>query len=157
MFPALRNRADLLAIMYDLTAHRRTILDACSQLSPAQLHNPVFPGTWHLLKNLAHLATAEQYMLAWILARSHSPAPGSLPKDPPLELPLIRVALDEAHASAIAFLKSQPESVLGEPCVWGKEAKAETVGGLFWHIIEHELAHRGFIEHKLDFVRKNPG
>ena len=155
MFPALRSRADLLAVLYDLSAHRRTILDACSLLSPAQLADPVFPGTWTLLENLAHLANAEQSILGRIFARPHAPV-GRV-RDAALELPAIRVALDEAHASAIAFLKSHPESVLGEPCVWGSEAKPETVGGLYWHIIEHELAHRGFIEHKLDRVRRNPG
>ena len=68
MFPALRSRADLLAILYDLTAHRRTILDACSQLSPAQLNNPVFPGTWHLLKNLAHHCVMRGYTVRFTTA-----------------------------------------------------------------------------------------
>lgn len=155
MFPALRSRADLLAMLYELAGWRRSFVEACTLLSPDQLTDPVFPGTWHLLKNLAHLASAEEYMLAWIHARPHAPSSADLPPDPPLELPAIRVALDEAHAAAIAFLKANPESVLAEACVWGRDSKPETVGGLYWHIVEHELAHRGFLRHKLDRIRKS--
>src|SRR5438105_6982224 len=115
-YPALKSRADVLHMLDELTEARTKILDACATLAPAQLADPVYPGTWSLLQNLAHLAWAEAYMLAWIQKR-----PGVLPREEfppqtPAEIGAIRRDLDEAHAAAIAFLKANLESVLKEPC-----------------------------------------
>jgi uncharacterized damage-inducible protein DinB len=133
----------------ELTEGRRDMLAACDQLTPAQLHDPVIPGSWSVLKNLSHLAWAEAYMLACIKKR-----PGVLPReefppDPAEDLGVIRTAFDEAHAEAIAFLKANPESVLTEPCKYGRDARAETVGGIFFHLVEHEIGHRAMVRFKL--------
>ena len=87
-------------------------------------------------------------MLAWIKAR-----PGPLPQEerppePPLDLVAIRTAFDEAHAAVIAFLKANAECVLKEKCVYSRSGE-QTVGGVLFHLIEHEIHHRGFIAHKL--------
>ncbi len=148
MYPTLTSRADILKMMEEMTEARRQILERCNQLSAAQLQDPVYPGTWSVLQNLAHLAWAEVWMLAWIRKR-----PGVLPREerppePPAELAAIRTALDEAHASSIAFLKSHPETVLQERCQYSRQGE-QTVGGVFFHLIEHEIHHRAFITHKL--------
>ena len=122
--------------------------DPTARLSDAQRNDPVYPGTWSVLQNLAHLAWAESYMLAWIEKR-----PGTLPREEfppetPTDLPAITVAFDEAHAAAIAFLKSHPEEVLKEKCQYSRHGE-QTVGGVFFHLIEHEIHHRAFIKHKL--------
>src|SRR5262245_38147685 len=114
MYPTLESRADILKMLDEMTAARKHILEECGKPSAAQLADPVYPGTWSLLQNLAHLAWAEAYMLAWIQKR-----PGVLPREkfPPQTLPemaAIRRDLDEAHAATIAFLKANPESVLKE-------------------------------------------
>ena len=120
----------------------------CSRLNPAQLNDPVYAGTWSVLKNLAHLAWGEAWMLAWIKVR-----PGLLPQErrppePPPELGAIRTALDEAHAAVIAFVKGNPEAVLQERCLYGRQDE-QTVGGVLFHLIAHEIHHRAFIQHKL--------
>jgi uncharacterized damage-inducible protein DinB len=133
----------------EITESRMKIIDTCAKLTKEQLNDSVYPGTWSVLKNLAHLAWAEQYILAFVKSRP-SPAPKeSLPKEAPLDLSAIRTALDEAHAEAIAFLKSNPESVLAEKCVYGRNVTERTVGGLYFHIVEHEIGHRAFVLHKL--------
>jgi uncharacterized damage-inducible protein DinB len=148
VYPTLESRGDILKILDELTAKRKLVLNQCAKLTDAQLHDPVYEGTWSLLKNLAHIAWVEAYMLAWIQKR-----PGLLPREefppePPLELPAVRTALDEAHAAVIAFLKSNPEGVLKERCQYGRQEE-QTVGGVLFHLIEHEIHHRGFIVHKL--------
>jgi uncharacterized damage-inducible protein DinB len=148
MYPALESRADILKMLDEMTQARGQILETCSRLSPAQLNDPVYPGTWSLLQNLSHLAWAEAWMLAWIQKRPGVLPPEERPADVPTELAAIRTALDEAHAAAIAFLKANPEAVLRERCQYGR-AREQTVGGVFFHLIEHELHHRAFITHKL--------
>jgi uncharacterized damage-inducible protein DinB len=147
--PVLHSRDDVLRMLDELTEGRRDMLAACDKLSPAQLNDPIIPGSWSVLKNLTHLAWAEAYMLAWIKKR-----PGVLPKEefppePAEDLKEIRVAFDEAHAEAIAFLKANPESVLTEACRYGRDARPETVGGIYFHLIEHEIGHRAMVQFKL--------
>ncbi len=149
MYPKLTNRDDILKMLDEMIEARAKILDACGTLTTEQLNDPVYPGTWNVLKNLTHLAWAEGFMLAYIKSRPNPAPKESLPKEAPLEMGAIRTALDEAHAEAIAFLKANPESVLAERCVFGKNNVEQTVGGLYFHIIEHEIGHRAFILHKL--------
>jgi uncharacterized damage-inducible protein DinB len=149
MYPALESRVDILK-MLDETADARTdILRRCDRLTSDQLNDPVIPGTWSVLQNLAHLAEVEEWMLAWIRKRPAALTPEEWPPEPPLELPGLRTALDEAHAAAYAFLKGNPEEVLRERCLYGRKATEQTVGGVFFHLIEHEIHHRAFLLHKL--------
>jgi uncharacterized damage-inducible protein DinB len=127
---------------------RTEILERCGKLTEAQLQDPVCPGTWSVLQSLAHLAFAEEYMLAWIKRRPHVLPRDEFPPRPAEELPALRFALDEAHAGVIAFVKAHPEAVLRERCQSDLPGE-HTVGGILFHLIEHEIHHRGFIRHKL--------
>ncbi len=148
MYPTLESRGDILRMLDEITAARKQILEACARLTPAELNDPVYPGTWSVLQNLAHLAWAEEWMLLWIRKRPGTVSPEERPAEPPLELGTIRTALDEAHAAAIAFLKANLESVLTERCHYSRKGE-QSVGGVFFHLIEHEIHHRAFITHKL--------
>ena len=152
-FPIMRHRDEILSMLDELTAGRRDMLAACEKLSPDQLRDPVVPGTWSVLKNLAHLAWAEAFMLAWIKKRPDVLPRSEIPPEPAADLEAVRVAFDEAHAEAIAFLKMHPESVLAEPCRYGRDARPETVGGIYFHLIEHEIHHRAFVLFKLRTLR----
>jgi uncharacterized damage-inducible protein DinB len=148
MYPTLQARGDVLKMLDEMTEARRHILERCGRLTEAQLGDPVIPGTWSLLQNLAHLAWAEAWMLAWIQKR-----PGPLPQEerppePALTLAALRTALDEAHAAVIAFLKANPEAVLQERCLYSRKGE-QTVGGVLFHLIGHEIHHRAFILFKL--------
>src|SRR5438270_5567812 len=99
-YPVLSSRSDLLKMLDELTQARRKVLDLCERLTPAQLNDPVYEGTWSVLKNLAHLAWAEQYMIAWTKARPGVLPKEQFPKEPPQDLNALRTALDEAHATA---------------------------------------------------------
>ncbi len=154
MYPKLTNRSDVLEMLDEMLAFRRKMFDSCTGLTVEQLNDPVYPGTWSVLKNLAHLAFAESFMFAHIKSRPAPPPKESLPKEPPYELMAVRTALDEAHAETIAFLKANPESALKEKCVFGRNHTEETVGGLYFHIVEHEIGHRTFVMHKLAKLRQ---
>jgi uncharacterized damage-inducible protein DinB len=148
MYPSLESRGDILKMLDELTEGRREILERCAGLTEAQLNDPVYTGTWSVLQNLAHLAWAEVWMLAWIKKRPGALPAEERPPEPPRELPAVRQALDESHAAVIAFLKANPESVLKERCLYSRKGE-QTVGGVLFHLIEHEIHHRGFVRHKL--------
>jgi len=149
MYPTLESRGDILKMLDEMTESRKQILERCGRLSAAQLGDPVYPGTWPVTKILTHLAWAEAFMLAWIRLRPAALPPEQIPVEPAADLPTVRQAFDEAHAATIAFLKSQPEAVLKEPCLYGRRAAEQTVGGVLFHLIEHEIHHRGFLLNKL--------
>src|SRR5436309_24983 len=124
-YPVLQSRADILRMLDEITEARTRILAAGQGLTLAQLADPVIPGTWSVLKNLQHLAWAEAYMLEWIKRRPAVFPREEWPPEPAADLEAVRVAFDEAHAAAIAFLKMHPESVLTEPCKYGRDVRPE--------------------------------
>ena len=148
MYPRLESRGDLLKMLDEMTESRKKILDRCRRLSEAQLRDPVYPGTWSVVQNLVHLAWAEEFMLAWIRHRPGTLRPEDRPAEPPADLSSVSTALDEAHAAAIAFLKANPEGVLKEKCQYSRQGE-QTVGGVFFHLVGHEIHHRAFITHML--------
>jgi uncharacterized damage-inducible protein DinB len=148
MYPTLQSRDDILKMLDEVADARELILDRCGRLTAEQLADPVFPGTWSVLKNLAHLAWAEEWMLAWIRKRPGEVTPAERPPEPPAELEAVRTGLDEAHAAALAFVKGHPAEVLKERCLYGRKG-GQTVGGVLFHLVEHEIHHRAFINHKL--------
>jgi len=82
MYPALESRSDILKMLDEITQKRKGLLDRCGRLPPAQLNDPVYPGTWSVFQNLVHLAWAEAWMLAWIKARPGALAPEGRPPEP---------------------------------------------------------------------------
>jgi uncharacterized damage-inducible protein DinB len=153
MYPTLESRGDILKMLDEITISRKQVMEHCKGLTSAQLNDPVYQGTWSVLQNLSHLAWAEAYMLAWIKKRPQPLPAQERPTEPPLELDAIATAFDESHAAMIAFLKSHPESVLKEKCLYGRQGE-QTVGGVLFHLIEHEIHHRGFVRHKLAMLSK---
>ncbi len=149
MFPTLESRSDILKMLEEMVESRKGILDQCQGLSQEQLNDPVYEGTWSVLQNLQHLAWAEEFMLAWILKRPQPLPEAEIPAEPEADLGRVTRALDEAHAAVIAFVKSHPEEVLKERCEYVAHRGPQTVGGLLYHIVEHEIGHRTFVLHKL--------
>ena len=156
MYPTLESRADILKMLDEVTQARKGILERSAALTEAQLNDPVYAGTWSLLQNLQHLAWAEAWMLAWILKRPDALPREERPPQPPLDLAALRSALDEAHASVIAFVKGNREDVLKERCLYSRQGE-QTVGGVLFHLIAHEIHHRGFVLHKLDVLNAGRG
>src|SRR6266436_1459197 len=86
MYPTLESRADILKMLDEMTGARKQILERCGRLSTEQLNDPVYAGTWSLLQNLAHLAWAEVFMLAWIRKRPEMLTKEEWPPEPALNL-----------------------------------------------------------------------
>jgi uncharacterized damage-inducible protein DinB len=154
VFPPLTCRGDVLAMLDELSRVDLELWARCRTLSDAWLNDPVIPGTWPVLRILAHLAATEAYALACIEQR-----PDAVARPPEPEGPLDREAvltdLDEARAATLSFVKSRPEAVLAERCQYG-DAGEQTVGGVLYHLIEHIIHHRAFVQFKLEHLRASP-
>jgi uncharacterized damage-inducible protein DinB len=149
MFPTLECRSDILKMLDDLTQVRKSILQRCDALTEQQLNDPVYEDTWSVLQNLVHLAWAEDFMLAWIAKRPEPLTKEERPREAEANLAAVKRALDEAHAAAIAFVKGNDDSVLKEPCQYVPHRGPQMVGGVLFHLVEHEIGHRTFVLHKL--------
>ena len=153
MFPTLESRSDILKMLDEMTEYRNQLLSLCKSLSEEQLADPVYPGTWSLLQNLSHLAWAEEFMLAWIQNRPEPLSKEEYPPEPKPTMEAVADALDEAHTSVIAFVKGNDEAVLREKCQYVPHRGEQTVGGILYHLVEHEIGHRTFAMHKLKKLR----
>src|SRR5436190_8678439 len=101
--PVLHCRDDVLRMLDELYEARQEILMAVDKLSPKQLADPVIPGTWTLVKNLQHLAWAEEFILAWVKKRPAVLPVSEYPAECAPDFVAIKTAFVEALAAAIAF------------------------------------------------------
>ena len=151
VFPPLTSRDDLLKMLDELSRVDLEIWARCRTLTDAQLNDPVIPGTWPLLRILAHLAATEAYVLECIEKR-----PGAVvrPAEPDgtLDREAVLTDLDEARAATLSFVKSRPEAVLTERCQFG-DAGEQTVGGVLYHLIEQVIHHRAFLLLKMESMQ----
>jgi uncharacterized damage-inducible protein DinB len=154
MFPPLTSRGDVLLMLDELSRVDLEIWARCRGLTDEQLNDPVIPGTWPVLRILAHLAVTEAYALACIEQRPNAvvrPAESAGPWDRDAVL----TDLDEARAATLSFVKSRPEAVLTERCQYGDTGE-QTVGGVLYHLIEHVIHHRAFVLFKMGRIRALP-
>ena len=147
VFPPLTSRGDLLLMLGELSRVDLEIWARCRELSEEQLNDPVIPGTWPMLRILAHLAATEAYALACIEQRPNA-VPRPAESEGPYEREAVLTDVDEARAATLSFVKSRPEAVLVEECQYG-EVGEQTVGGVLYHLIEHVIHHRAFLRLKM--------
>jgi uncharacterized damage-inducible protein DinB len=147
VFPPLTSRDNLLKMLDELSRVDVEIWARCRALTDAQLNDPVIPGTWPVLRILAHLAATEAYALECIEKRPNAVVRPAEPEGP-LDREAVLTDLDEARAATLSFVKSRPEAVLTERCQFGDEGE-QTVGGVLYHLIEQVIHHRAFVRFKL--------
>jgi uncharacterized damage-inducible protein DinB len=140
VFPPLTSRGDLLLMLNELSRVDLETWARCRGLSDSQLNNPMIPGTWPILRILAHLAAEEAYALACIEQRPRAVARPA-EREGPYERDALVTELDESRAATLAFVKSRPETVLTEKCQYG-DAGEQTVGGVLYHLIEQVIQYR---------------
>ncbi len=130
---------------------RQGLLAALDKLSDSQLAFIPCPGLWSLGQTACHIAGAEEGWFRYCV--THEIA-GWEASDFKLEdhpaIPAVKRLLTEVHARTEALVIGSPdeaEAVIQRRVIlpWGQEASIESV---VWHVIEHEIHHRGeiFIE-----------
>ncbi len=130
-------------IFYPWKNFRKDLLNMLDQVDEGDLDFTPFPGSWSVGKIFLHIAESEDY---WI----HYLARKELPENPHYELKdfpsisAIRMKLRVTEERTQSFLEPLKE----EDLEWRfKTPRGETLTlfQILWHVMEHELLHRGEI------------
>ncbi len=101
-----------------------------------------YRGGWSVQEIMLHIANTEDGWLRYVVTRE---LPGWPTAHTPKRYPTVasnQALLAEVHARTAAFLTAQPAEAYDRlvETPWGAET---TVGWVAWHVLEHEIHHRG--------------
>ncbi len=127
---------------------RRGLLTALDKLSDAQLDFKPRPELWSLRETVVHIAGTEQGWLRCYTANRWHATPPQAADYPTLEALKALLAREHALTEKQFTLSSDSsagntlDAALAQVCAlpWGAQA---TMGWAVWHVIEHEIHHRG--------------
>ena len=123
---------------------RQGLFEALDKLTDAQLDFVPHPGLWSLRETVCHIAGTEDGWLRYYAAnRWHEeeaqPHPQDYPTVADLKALLTKVH-QETEAQFAQDADASMERVVQLP--WGSQT---TLGWVVWHVLEHEIHHRGEI------------
>ncbi len=122
---------------------RQGLYEALDLLTDEQLTFVPGEGLWSLGTVACHIANAEDGWFRYI-------ATGELDDWPPMEVEqyptvaLVKALLEETHAYTLAYLEGLDVADLERKVTtfWGAEL---SIRWIIWHVLEHEISHRGEI------------
>lgn len=141
MYPALESRADVLKMLEELRKKRGEMLAQCSRLPAEELNQQLSSTAGSPLEVLAHVAWAAEFMVAAIRKNPDPLSDKERPRKVPQDLAAIGQAFARAHAGALSFLDGCTDATLANRCSFGSSGEAVTVGGVLFHLVEHEIHH----------------
>ncbi|NLF77792.1 MAG: DinB family protein [Chloroflexi bacterium] len=120
---------------------RRELLRALDLLSDEQLEFTPREGLRTLGEIVRHIASAEEGWFRYGIDRAYSEWPDFSAADYPT-VESIKALLAEVHARTEAYLEtlSLPDLDREIETAWGERC---VLGWIIWHVIDHELHHRG--------------
>jgi len=122
---------------------RQGLYEALDLLTDEQLAFTPREGLWSLGTVACHIANAEDGWFRYI-------ATGELDEWPPMEekryttIASVKALLEETHAYTLAYLEGLEAADLERKVTtfWGAEL---SIRWIIWHVLEHEISHRGEI------------
>jgi len=130
-------------IFFPCKNFRKDLLKMLDQLDEGDLDFTPFPGSWPLGKIFLHIAESEDYWIHYLARKEIPENPHYELKDYP-SISAIRVKLRITEERTQSFLEPLKEEDLD----WRfKTSRGETITlfQILWHVMEHELLHRGEI------------
>ena len=131
----------------ELFSHWKTVRhgleQALDKLTDEQLAFVPREGLWSLGTIACHIANAEDGWFRYVAARELDEWP-SLDEEQYTTVSSIKTLLDEAHGNTLAYLQKTDVADLDRTITapWGAEL---TLRFIIWHVLEHEISHRGEI------------
>ena len=119
---------------------RLGLLKLMDRFAEDELRYRPFPGSWSAGEILIHIANAEDGWMRYAVTRELDAWPGRPEGD--LTLDAIRSQLSTVHRRTQHYLASLPPDQADQPTElpWGEQL---TVNQVIWHLLEHEIHHRG--------------
>lgn len=118
------------------------LLALIEDFSPGELAYMPFAGSWTVKEIILHIADTEEGWIHYLLRRKYDAWPeGYDPQDFP-DSPALITLLTEIHDRTMSYLATCPVDDLekGIKTDWGSQL---TLGWVVWHVLEHEIHHRG--------------
>jgi uncharacterized damage-inducible protein DinB len=119
---------------------RGGLVAALDKLSDAQLDFTPREGLWSLRETVVHIAGTEEGWLRCYTANRWHESPPQAADYPTIES--LKALLAREHAATEAQFASNADAALEQVCTlpWGAQVTMEWA---VWHVIEHEIHHRG--------------
>jgi uncharacterized damage-inducible protein DinB len=121
---------------------REGFFQALDRLTDEQLAFTARAGLWPLGQIACHVAEAEEGWFRHVATGELSEWPKYRPADYP-SVAAVKTLLEEVHGRTIAYLESLDEAGLDRviEASWGQFS----LRWICWHVLEHEIHHRGEI------------
>ena len=121
---------------------RRELLDTIDKFDDADLQFVPFEGAWPAGQVMLHIADAERGWFDYVVRRQVPEWPPDLLLADHPTVDAIKAVLVDVHLCTEAYLASLDlkdlDNVISRP--WGRDL---TLGWIIWHVLEHEIHHRG--------------
>lgn len=121
---------------------RSGLIAALDKINDEQLNFTPRPGLWSLRETVVHIAGTEEGWLRCYTANRWHENPPKAVDYPTIES--LKILLAKEHAVTEAQFSVNIEATLEQVCLlpWGSKVSMEWA---VWHVIEHEIHHRGEI------------
>jgi uncharacterized damage-inducible protein DinB len=122
---------------------REGLFQALDQLTDEQLDFTPREGLWSLGEIACHIAEAEEGWFRHVVTGELGDWPKYRLEDY-ASVAAVKTLLDEVHGRTVAYLESLDEAGLDQviEASWGGKFSLRWI---FWHVLEHEVHHRGEI------------
>jgi uncharacterized damage-inducible protein DinB len=119
---------------------RRGLIAALDKLTDTQLDFKPGEGLWSLRETIVHIAGTEDGWLRCYTANRWHEKPPQAAEYPTIET--IKTLLAKEHSATEVQFAKDTETALAQVCTlpWGAQV---TMGWAIWHVLEHEIHHRG--------------
>jgi uncharacterized damage-inducible protein DinB len=128
----------------DLFSHwgdvRNGLIAAIDKITDTQLDFRPREGLWSLREIIVHIAGTEDGWLRCFTRNSWHEHPPQASDFPTIDT--LKSLLAKEHAATDAQFAGDADGALGQLCTlpWGAQV---TMGWAVWHVLEHEIHHRG--------------
>jgi uncharacterized damage-inducible protein DinB len=124
---------------------RKGLYEALDKLEDAQLDFTPREGLWSLRQTACHIAEAEEgWFRVQVTHELSDWRQAYYPAQRYPTVPALKALLAEVHARTERYFAEDGEAKMQQEVSlsWGPKVKVEWV---FWHVLEHEIHHRGEI------------
>jgi uncharacterized damage-inducible protein DinB len=123
---------------------RKSLLDGLDKVNDSQLHFAPREGLWSLGMIALHIASAENGWFCYVVQKKYEKWPQDYMLEDYPTVAAVKALLTQVHNETEAYLESLTEADLD--CVveapWGDHLLMRWI---VWHVLEHEIHHRGEI------------